>query len=106
MGGVLIVVGSLLAKWQIYDPLHAAAQGRQNVWLLSELVAAGVFLPAAGILLLVFGRRVNQWFAFDPQHLNWKSTACLLAVGAAGLAVFFFVLAMLEKQGYVIKHGW
>ena len=61
IGVVMIVVGLLLAKWQIYDPLHAVEQRKHKVWLLSYLIWAGVYLPAYGLSLLVFGKRPNQW---------------------------------------------
>jgi len=106
MGIIVIVVGLLLAKWQIYDPLHGTEQHRQQVWLFSELIGAAVYLPAYGLLLLVFGRRPNKWFTFDPQNLSLKNVLSLLAFGAVGLAAIFFVISSLEGQGYVVKHGW
>jgi hypothetical protein len=106
MGIVFVVVGLLLAKWQIYDPLHAAEQHRQQVWILSELVGAGIFLPAYGVLLILFGRRPAEWFKINPQNLSWKNTVSLLAFAGVCLAVLFFVLGTLESQGFVVKHGW
>ena len=105
MGIVYIAVGSLLAKWQIYDPLHAAAQHKQEVWILSYLVAAAIALPAYGVLLLLFGKRPNEWFKIDPQNLSWKNTVSLLAFAGVCLAVIFFVIGTLESQGYLVKHG-
>ena len=78
MGIICIAIGLLLAKWQIYDPLRAAAQHKQEVWILSELVAAAIAIPAYGVLLLLFGRRPNDWFKIDPQNLSWKNTVSLL----------------------------
>jgi hypothetical protein len=46
-----------------------------------------------GILLLLFGRRPNQWFKFDPQNLSVKNVLSLLFFAAFGV-------------GYVVKHGW
>jgi uncharacterized membrane protein YidH (DUF202 family) len=106
MGIVCIALGLLLAKWQIYDPLHAAVQHKQRVWILSELVGAAIVLPAYGALLLLFGKRPNEWFKIDPQHLSWRNTASLLVFAGVCLAVLFFVVGTLEHQGYVVKHGW
>jgi hypothetical protein len=106
VGIILITVGLLLAKWQIYDPLHAAEQRKEQVWILSYLVGAGVYLPALGFLQLLFGNRPNRWFAFDPQKLSLKNTVSLLLFGGIGIAVIFFVIASLESQGYVVKYGW
>jgi len=106
IGIVMIVVGLLVAKWQIYDPLHAAEQHRREVWILSELIGLAIYGPAYGVLLLLFGRRPNQWFKFDPQNLSLKNVLSLLAFGAVGLAAIFYVIGSLESQGYVVKHGW
>jgi hypothetical protein len=106
MGTILIAVGLFFAKWQIYDPLHAAEEHKQEVWLLSELIAIGVYGPAYGLLLLLFGRRPNQWFAFDPQNLSLKNVLSLFFFGAFGLAAILYVIHSLEMQGYVVKHGW
>ena len=106
MGIVYIAIGLALAKWQIYDPLHAAAQHKQQVWILSELVGAATAFLAYGVLLLLFGKRPNEWFRIDPENLSWKNTLSLLAFGAVGIAIYFFVIGTLESQGYVVKHGW
>ena len=106
IGIVFIVLGLLLAKWQIYDPLHAAEQHKHEVWILSELVVMAIALPAYGVLLLLFGKRPNEWFKINPENLSWKNTVCLLAFAGVCIAVFIFVLGSLESQGYVVKHGW
>ena len=105
-GVVLIAVGLWLAKWQIYDPLHAAEQHRKEVWILSELIALAVIGPAYGVLLLLFGRWPIRWFAFNPENLNWKNTLSLVFFAASGVAAIFYVIGSLESQGYVVKHGW
>jgi len=105
-GIVAIVLGLILAKWQIYDPLHAAEQHKQEVWILSELVALAIYGPAYGLLLLLFGSRPNRWFAIDPQNLSLKNTLSLLLFGAVGLAAIFYVIGSLEAQGFIVKRGW
>ena len=105
-GLVSIGIGLLFAKWQIYDPLHAAARGKQNVWILVWFVAIGVYLPAWGLLFLAFGSRPNSWFKIDPNNLNWRNVLFLLAFGSIGLAMLFFVIHSLELQGYVVRTGW
>lgn len=106
MGIVCIVLGLAFAKWQIYDPLHAAAQHKQEIWIFSYFVGLGIILPLYGVLLLLFGKRPNEWFRMDPQNLSWKSTVSLVAFAGICLAVLFFVMGTLESQGFIVKHGW
>jgi hypothetical protein len=106
MGIVSIVAGLILAKWQIYDSLHAAEQHKSQVTIYSTLVAGAVFLPAYGVLLVLFGRWPIQWFRIDPQNLSVKNTVCSLLFAAIGIVVFLFVLSSLESQGFHAKNGW
>jgi hypothetical protein len=106
MGIVSILVGLIIAKWQVYDPLHAAEQHLREITIYSGLIGLGVFMPPYGLLLLLFGRKPNQWFAFDPQNLKWKNVVSLLAFGAAGMVAIFYVIGRLEAQGYHVRHFW
>jgi hypothetical protein len=103
VGLVLLVAGLLAAKWQIYDPIHAP---RQGMWIVHELLALGILLPPYGLLLLLFGRRPNEWFKMDPSNLSLKSVAYLLLVVFLAFAVFFLVVGAIERQGFVLKHIW
>ena len=58
MGPVIIATGLLLAKWQIYDPLHAAQQHVREVWIFGELIGA-----------------------FDTLHSFWVSRAVVWQQG-------------------------
>jgi hypothetical protein len=100
VGVVLIVVGLFFVKLQIYDPLHAAEDQREKVWIFWPMVACGVYFPLFGALLLLFGKRVSQWFVFDPQNLSLKNVIMLLLIGAIGLAILIYVIVSLENQGY------
>ena len=100
------MLGLILAKWQIYDPLHAAEQNKQKVWILLYFVMLGILLPLFGLPLLIFGRRTIRWFSIDPQNLDWKNTAFLVSFAAVGIAAFVCVLAALESQGYHVTRGW
>src|SRR4051812_26457520 len=82
IGIVLIGVGLLLAKWQIYDSLHATEEHKHEIWILSYLVGLAIYAPAWGLLLVLFGNRPNEWFKFDPENLSWKSTISLLGFGS------------------------
>jgi hypothetical protein len=100
-GIVLLVAGLLLAKYQIYDPLHAAEQGKREVSLNLLFVAAAVYVPLGGLLLMMFGLRLK----FDPRKLSLKNVLCLLAFGAVGVVAIHFVLVSLESQGYIVMPG-
>jgi hypothetical protein len=78
MGTIFLVVGLLLAKWQIYDPLHAAEQRKQLVWIHHGLIALAILLPVYGILLLLFGKKPNEWFVINPKDVRWKNAAILI----------------------------
>jgi hypothetical protein len=105
-GIICIVLGLLLAKWQIYDPLHAANDHKHEVWILIYLVGLGISLPPCGLLLLIFGRRTIPWFKIDPQNLDFKKTACLVLFAAVQVAVFVYVVGTFESQGFHVKLGW
>jgi len=103
IGVYLLAVGLLLAKWQIYDPLNAANLGRERVFLHVGLIGLGVFLPAAGILHLVFGSRMNEVFrrfAIDPNNLRVSEVLVLLGMAAPLCALVIYIVASLERQGY------
>ncbi|MGA2064065.1 MAG: hypothetical protein ABSG86_03805 [Thermoguttaceae bacterium] len=102
-GIVILALGLLLAKWQIYDPLHAAEQHIQRVELYTELVFLAIFLPGFGGLMTLFGMKPMQWFKINPQNLSLKNTLILLSSAAVCLAALLFVIAQLERQGYVMK---
>jgi hypothetical protein len=53
----LVLVSAALAKWQIYDPLHAAERGQTTVWLSGKLVTLAISLGLCGLALLVLGPR-------------------------------------------------
>ena len=100
MGLIFIVISLGLAKWQIYDPLHAAAEGRKQVWIHSSLLAAAIALGPYGILLLLFGRKPNDWFKIDPENINWKNALFLGAFALFGLGVYIYIDRQLALQGY------
>ena len=95
-------------KWQIYDPLNAAELGRERVVIHAGLIGLGVMLPAAGILHLIFGGRMNDFFrrfAHDPNNLRVSDVLLLLGIAAPQLALVIYIVASLERQGYRVSHG-
>ena len=108
VGVGLLAVGVLLAKWQIYDPLNAAELGRERVFIHAGLIGLGVMLPAAGILHVIFGGRINDFFrrfAHDPNNLRVSDVLLLLGIAAPQLALVIYIVASLERQGYRVSQG-
>jgi hypothetical protein len=103
-GVVLLAIGLLIAKWQIYDPLHAAERHVQHLEIYQELVALAVLFSVGGVLLVLFGpKKIKEWFVINPKNLSLKHTLILLSTAGVCLAVFFYVLGELAKQGYTVK---
>lgn len=103
IGTVLLGVGLILAKWQIYDAISIAQQGKQQVTVSSRLVATAILALVCGIPLVLFGRRPIQWLRFDPRHLTVKDTICLVGLGLTFIVVFVLVFQSLESQGLQLK---
>jgi hypothetical protein len=102
-GAVLLVFGIILAKWQIYDPLHALQLGLQSVVTSSVLLGFAVLFPVMGLLYVVFGERADSFFRnlrIDPKHLDVKSVAIILVVAAPVIGLYIWVSAQLSAQGY------
>ena len=47
-GLLMLIIGLGLAKWQVYDPLHAREQGLEQVTVDSLLVGLAVLLSVLG----------------------------------------------------------
>ena len=104
MGGVFLIISAALAKWQIYNPLHAAENGKQSVWTWGVLVSLAIILFLYGFALIVFGKRTNEWVKFDPNNLNWKQAAFLIIFAIVGLAIYIWIDRSLAAQGYTTKY--
>lgn len=104
--GLIFLIGGLgLAKWQIYDPLHARELGRKEVWIDAKLVGLAIILPALGALFLLFGERVEGWLRsgwldIDTGALSWRNVVVISTLGLGLGAVYLWVLMRLGAQGY------
>jgi hypothetical protein len=99
----MLIIGLGLAKWQVYDPLHAREQGIEQVTIYSLLVGLAVLLPILGVATLVMGDRLERIFEdikIDPKRLNWKSIAILLLMALLGGSTWIWILLELSAQGY------
>lgn len=102
-GLVILAVGLALAKWQVFDPLHAREQGAKGVTLYGLLVGLAVFLPVLGASFLTLGSRVHDFIdslSTDPRRLNWRSAIVLVVVTGVCIAVWSWLLQQLSAQGY------
>ncbi len=82
-GLVLLIIGLGMAKWQIYDPLHAKENGVTEVTISSTMLALAIMLPVLGLAIMLAGNGIEKFFTdmqIDPKRLNWKSVAFLLTV--------------------------
>ncbi len=102
-GLVLLIVGLGMAKWQIYDPLHAKENGVTEVTINSTMMALGILLPVLGLAIVVAGNGIEKFFAdmrVDPKRLNWKSVVFLLTMALVGGGAWIWVQMALSAQGY------
>ena len=102
-GLLMLIIGLGLAKWQVYDPLHARAQGLEQVTVDSLLVGLAVLLSFFGAASLVMGDRLERIFGdirFDPKRLNWKSITVLLLMTLVAGSIWIWILFELSAQGY------
>jgi len=102
-GLLMLIIGLGLAKWQVYDPLHAREQGIEQVTVYSLLVGLAVLLPVLGAASLVMGDRLERIFEdirIDPKRLNWKSIAVLLLMTLVAGSIWIWILLELSAQGY------
>jgi len=99
----MLIIGLGLAKWQVYDPLHAREQGLEQVTVDSLLVGLAVLLSVLGVASLVMGDRLERIFEdirFDPKRLNWNSISVLLLMTLVAGSVWIWILFELSAQGY------
>ena len=102
-GLLMLIIGLGLAKWQIYDPLHAREQGLEQVTVSSLLVGLAVLVSVLGAATVVMGDRLERVFEdirIDPKRLNWKSIAVLLLMTLVAGSIWIWIRFELSAQGY------
>ena len=102
-GLLMLIIGLGLAKWQVYDPLHAREQGLEQVTVYSSLVGLAVLLSVLGAASLLVGNRLDRIFEdirIDPKRLNWKSIAVLLLMTLMVGSTWIWIQLELSAQGY------
>lgn len=102
-GAVILVIGLVLAKWQIYDPLNARELGLSHVFVSPVLVVFAVLALFMGTVYVAFGDRADAMLRFlrvEPKNLSGKGIAAVVLAILLFVAFIFLVLAQLYGQGY------
>lgn len=102
-GFILLAISVALGKWQIYDSLYAAENGKQRVIIVSSLLTLAVVGSICGALYLIFGSKVNQWcdkLNFNPHNIGWRAAILYTCLAMAILALYIFIIVSLGNQGY------
>ena len=102
-GLLMLIIGLGLAKWQVYDPLHARDQGFEQVTVYSLLVGLAVLLSVLGAATFVMGDRLEKIFEdikMDPKRLNWKSVTVLVLMTLVAGSTWIWIRFELSAQGY------
>jgi hypothetical protein len=103
-GVIILAIGLWLAKWQIWDPLHAAELGLEQVTIYKVALAGAVILPPLGLLFLLFGEKAKEFFVamgdLDSSNLTKGNVISLLVFLAIMLVVGSLITQELRAQGY------
>ena len=104
-GAIILAVGLWLAKWQIWDPLHAAELGLEEVTIYKAALVGAVALPPVGLFFLLFGEKAKEFFAamgdMDSSNLTKGNVVSLVVFLAIMLVVGSLITQELNAQGYV-----
>ena len=100
-GLIVLFVALALAKWQIYNPLHAAEYGYTELHIWPKLIAFAIMLGLYGLCLCIFGSDLNESMPVDFNNINWKVAVAASGLAFFGLAVYVYVMISLNDQGYV-----
>jgi xanthine/uracil permease len=100
IGAIMSAIGLGLAKWQIYDPLHAAERHQQQVWISGKLIGIAIIVSIYGLALVVFGRKTNDFMKIDPKNIDWGKAFLLFGTAIICLAAYVLIMARLSAQGY------
>jgi hypothetical protein len=103
-GLIILAIGLWLAKWQIWDPLHAAELGLEEVTIYKLALAGAVILPPLGLFFILFGEKAKAFFAamspMDPSNLTLRDFVLLGLFAVLLVPAGWFITDALEEQGY------
>jgi hypothetical protein len=103
-GVIILAIGLWLAKWQIWDPLHAAELGLEQVTIYKLALFGAVVLPPLGLFFILFGERAKTFFAnMTPTDFSNLTLRDLVLAGmflAVLVPVGLWISGELKEQGY------
>jgi hypothetical protein len=103
-GVIILAIGLWLAKWQIWDPLHAAELGLEQVTIYKLALFGAVVLPPLGLFFILFGERAKSFFAnMTPTDFSNLTLRDLVLAGmflAVLVPVGLWISGELKEQGY------
>ena len=102
MGALIFAMSLGFAKLQIHDPLHAAEQNTERIWIWGSLMVFSICAGFYSLGLLVFGKRLNPWIESHPQNFGCRRPYMYLLLVFVSV-LYLWVIRELEKQGYSIK---
>jgi hypothetical protein len=104
IGVLILAVSAAVMKWQIYDPLHAAEQGKQTVLIWGTLFCLSIMAGVFGLALIVFGKSLGPWIEAHPEYLG-RRKPYLPAFTILIIMLYAWVLHGVSKQGYSSNPG-
>ena len=102
MGALIFALSLGFAKLQIYDPLHAAEQNAERVWIWSSLIVFSIFGGFYSLGLMIFGKRLNPWIESHPQYFGWRRPYMYILLILLSM-LYLWIMRELDKQGYSMK---
>ncbi len=98
----MLAVSLSIAKWQIYDPLHASGGEQAQVHIWPKLIIASIVLGMLGMVLCISGNR-REGKEVDFNNMDWSTTLAALGGAALGLGLYFYALTSLSAHGYAVR---
>jgi hypothetical protein len=103
-GVIILAIGLGLAKWQIWNPLHAAELGLEEVTIYKLALFGAVILPPLGLFFILLGERAKSFFAnmtpTDFSNLTLRDLAMAGMFLAVMVPVGLWISSELAAQGY------
>jgi hypothetical protein len=103
-GVIILAIGLGLAKWQIWNPLHAAELGLEEVTIYKVALAGALVCPPLGLFFIAFGDKAKAFFAalgdMDWNNLRKGDVIAVLAFAAVMAISMWLITQELAVQGY------